>query len=206
MSAIEPMYFFPVLESLLGLGLTVEAMEQFIASKRPAAGIEPAVPTKPVLWERVDATTIQVNLDFLPNLPFDDAKRAWRRGKKGRVTVELKDGELYVDGRKVALHLEPEQQGGGSLEGSNLRKRLVRKQVLHPNVMDAIVEADLVPNSWELDEQGRTRYIYFWAQGFRGSDGHLCVRCAFWYDGQWQRGYGNLVDRWSVLSPTAVAS
>ena len=158
-------------------------------------------------WRTVDENTIEVNLDASPRLPFDGAALEWPKSsgqKKGWVKLQLRDGKLFLDGKEIILLLE-EGQKTSYVVGHELRKALEGKNALHPNVLDALFEnAHLIPKSWKVDEQGRTRFIYFWAAGFRGSHGHLCVRYLYFDDGSWGRSFGWLGHDWSVRSPAAV--
>jgi len=53
--------------------------------------------------------------------------------------------------------------------------------------LDALLEnQELIPESWKKDEQGNTRYIFFWGTIYRrGSGGRLYVRSLCFHDGGW---------------------
>ncbi len=143
------------------------------------------------LWERVSDTAIRVFSQHPVKLPFSGAKpepltdsdlpESW--------LVELRDDdELYVDDRRVELFLTQAQRAG-AVRGYNLDNQLKSELVLHPNIFDALYEnTHLIPESWKVDSEGRTRYIFFWAVRFRGSDHFLRVRYQYWNNGQWRRG------------------
>ena len=159
-------------------------------------------------WRTVDEHTIDVNLDALPTLPFDGATVVWPKSssKKGWVKVERRGDDLHVGGRKVILHLEDGQKTGYIL-GSDLRKALEGKDVLHPNILDALFDNfHLIPESWKQDEQGRTLSIFFFLAvvDFRASGGGLCVRCLFWGGGQWRQGLCRLDFQWGAQYPAAL--
>lgn len=163
--------------------------------------VEPVVP----LFEVVNATTIRVNLDHTGTLPFTDAKTAWTWGKSsGWVTVERKDEVLYIDGLPAAFYL-CEEQKQGVIIGKNLKPKMQKKIGYHPNIGEALyLNPHLIPESYKIDEEGRTRYIFFWAKGFRARGGGGCVRCLCFEDGQWGWSYDWLVNDWPVQSPALV--
>jgi hypothetical protein len=128
---------------------------------------------------------------------------------EGVVEIELRsDDNLYIDGKKVVLHLSERQQGGVTIRGYELRKELESgKQVLlNSNVLDYLYEhPQLFPEHWKKDEDGKTRYIYFWGSIFRGpSDGRLSVRCLYWDGGSLDRRYRWLGGGWARRVPAAL--
>lgn len=136
------------------------------------------------LWERIDNNSIRVNLDATPKLPFKGAKVKWNEGS-GSVTVERCGDDLFVDGQRIVFHPDAGQQTG-SIQGYELRTQLQDQRTLHTNVLDALFENQhLLPENWKLDEQSQTRFIYFWAVGFRDASGRLFVRCLYWCDDGW---------------------
>lgn len=189
-------------------GVVIDLLSKFpdpewlAATKRFLRKENPWPEAKP-FWERISDTVIRVNLDATPKLPFGGAKIGWNEGS-GSVKVERRGDELFVDDKRVVFHLVHDQKTG-SVKGHKLRTQLQGQQTLHPNVLDALYENQhLIPESWKLDEQGRARFIYFWAAGFRDSRGVLFVRCLYWQDGAWGRLCTWFVDRWVVQSPAAV--
>src|SRR3989344_6516257 len=133
----------------------------------------------------LNLTTIAVNLAATPKLPFNGAEVEQHIGEGGAIVEKRTDG-LYVNGRKVALHLSKRQQNGKSLKGYDLRDELTGKPVLNVNLLDALVDnTHLIPEDWKKDENDNTRFIFFWATVYRNSDGSLCVRCLFWGGGAW---------------------
>jgi hypothetical protein len=157
------------------------------------------------LWERVSGTAIRVNLDAPPKLPFDRAKVEWSEGS-GWVTVERRGDDLFVDGQKVVFHLV-EAQKTGSVQGYELRTQLQGQRTLHPNIMDALFgNHHLLPESWKMDEQGRSRFIFFWAVGYCSSSGSLYVRSMYWSRGACHRNDLWLGSHWDVQHPAAVLS
>ena len=103
-------------------------------------------------------------------------------------TVEehQKGGQWKFDPKQVEFFLASGQKGGKVIEGNKLRKELAKKPVLNANVLDYLLaNPHIIPEEWKKDGQGNTRYIFFWGTVYRHSDGYLCVRFLFWYDGRW---------------------
>jgi hypothetical protein len=114
-------------------------------------------------------------------------------------------GELALTPELLALHLDPGQQDGKSLKGTALRTALAGKPVLTAHVLDYyLAHPELIPESWKYDENGNTRYIYFWGTIYRNSGGSLCVRCLCWHDGRWGWGGLWLDGEWRGQDPAAV--
>jgi hypothetical protein len=115
-------------------------------------------------------------------------------------------GTLEWDAEKVEFYLDDGQQGDKYVEGNKLRKRLAVKPVLNANVLDYLLKnPDLIPESWKKDEQGNTRYIFFWGTIYRrDSDGGLCVRYLFWGDGRWHWSTHWLGSVWDGSRPAAL--
>jgi len=132
-------------------------------------------------------------------LPFDNAEVVKHdseiNGKKV-VEIELRsDDNLYIDGKKVSLHLSERQMGDKRIVGHELRKELEGgdQVLLNSNVLDYLYDhPELFPEHWKKDDTGETRYIFFWGSIFRlPSRGSLCVRCLCWDGGGLFR-----FDRW----------
>lgn len=140
------------------------------------------------LWKKVSDTATNVNLGFSPRLPFNGAEIEKHIGT-GWAPVEKRADGLYVDGRKVVLHLSKRQQKGEWLKGYDLRDELSGKPVLNANILDALYEnPHLIPEDWKWDENGNIRYIFFWGTIYRDALGDLCVRYLCWVGGVWHRG------------------
>jgi len=149
---------------------------------------------------------IMVNLDVAPRLPFDGAAVEKNEGG-GWVKVEKRKDGLYIDGRKVVLYLSERQKNGQTIKGYELREEVSGKLVLHPNILDALLEhSHLIPEDWKKDENGNTRYILFWAVIFRDSGGRLCVRSLHWDGGKWDWICGWLSHGFSSGGPAAVCA
>ncbi len=152
----------------------------------------------------LNETTIVVNLGTSPKLPFSGAEVKTHIGEGWAIVEKRADG-LYVNGRKVVLYLSRRQQNGKSLEGHELRDELTGKPVLNANLLDALCDnPHLIPEDWKKDEQGNTRYIFFWATIFRRSGGSLYVRCLYFHGGAWSRSCYRLGFGWGGVYPAAL--
>lgn len=160
-------------------------------------------------WRRLSDTAIEVNLDAPLRLPFDGAVPEWQPpAGRGWVKVERIGEEVFVGGRKVILHLEPEQLTG-VLQGHTLRERLQTKGNLDLRIFDALAEFEngrLIPESWKQYSRDRIRYLFAWAVGFRDSGSRLCVRYMYCDcdNGQWQRCYIWTDCEWGVQYPALI--
>ena len=144
------------------------------------SAIEPKEFSQPTskLWERVNATTIRVILKSQ-----NGVREGSHQGRQsGTVLVERAGRYLFVDGMQVCLFTTDEQRRLDSHEISDLRKQLLQKEVLHPNVLDACIEADMLPESWKMDAAGDSDFICFWGVVFQTDEGALFVRCVQWHD------------------------
>lgn len=157
----------------------------------------------------VTITVIKHTIDLAkpPQLPFDNAEVVKHEGK-GIVEIELRsDDNLYIDGKKVVLHLSERQTGDKRVVGHELRKELEdgKQVLLNSNVLDYLYDhPELFPEHWKKDGNGETRYIFFWGSIFRGpSGGDLCVRCLCWGDGRLDRSCSGLGSGWDRQDPSA---
>ena len=148
-----------------------------------------------------------IDLGAPPQLPFNRAKVEKHEGK-GVVEIELRsDDNLYIGGKKVELFLTESQKGDSRIVGHELRSELESGEwvLLNSNVLDYIYDhPELFPEHWKKDENGETRYIFFWGSVFRGpSFGGLCVRYLFWGGVSLLRYYGWLTSGWVRQGPSA---
>lgn len=186
----------------------VIATKRFLRRENPwPEEAKKAVTSAPVeRWRKLSDTAIEVNLDSPPTCPSSTVPE-WRRPwVRGWVKVEWVGEEILVGGRKVILHLEPEQLEG-ILKGHTLRERLKTKDTLDPRIFEALVEFEdgrHISDSWKQDSQGRTLYLYAWAIGFRHRLGSLYVRYLCCRDGQWQCDFRWLDSDWDVQRPALI--
>lgn len=164
---------------------------------------------KAFLRGNVNITVVKHTIDLAkaPRLPFDNAEVVKHDGK-GIVEIELRsDDNLYVDDKKVSLHLSERQMGDKRIVGHELRKELEdgTQVLLNSNVLDYLYDhPELFPEHCKKNEQGETRIIFFWGSIFRRpSLGRLFVRCLYWCDGELNRYYGWLDRDWGRQYPSA---
>lgn len=114
-------------------------------------------------------------------------------------------GQLEFDPNKVDLHLDEGQKDGKVIVGNELKGKLAGKPLLKASVLDHLLaNTNLIPEAWKTDDQGRTRYIYFWGTVYRGSDGNLYVRYLCWSGGE-RSWCGRWLDReFAGQDPAAV--
>lgn len=137
----------------------------------------------------VGAHTIDCNAD--PKIPYD----GWK------VEEHRRTGDFVWDPSKVTLYLSESQKNGKVIEGNKLRKELKDKPVLNANVLDYLLaHPELIPEEW------KGKYIFFWGTIYRGSDGHLGVRCLRWGGARWDWGDDWLGDGWRGGRPALVSA
>jgi len=138
-----------------------------------------------------------IDCDVEPFNPY--AKDGWT------VEEHQKCGQWKFDAKQVEFFLSSGQKHGKTTEGNKLRKELFHKEVFNANVLDYLLaNPHLIPEEWKKDEQGNTRYIFFWGTVYRDRDGYLFVRCLYWSDGRWDWGRRWLGSGWYGLGPAAV--
>ncbi len=95
-------------------------------------------------------------------------------------------GQVEFDPAKILFHLDEGQKDNKTIIGNKLKEKLAGRSLLKANVLDHLLaNTYLIPESWKTDEQGRTRYIFFWGTVYRDPGGCRCVRCLYWRDGEW---------------------
>ncbi|MDP1814653.1 MAG: hypothetical protein Q8K92_09425 [Leadbetterella sp.] len=105
-----------------------------------------------------------------------------------KVEEHQKGGIMKFDASKVSFYLSKKQKNG-RIEGNKLREELKNKKILNANVLDYLLaNPKAIPDEWKKDENGNTRYIFFWGTIYRNSRGGLYVRCLSWYVGEWRWG------------------
>lgn len=152
-----------------------------------------------------------INLARSPRLPFDTAEVVKHGGEiSGKKVVEIElrsDDNLYIDGQIVELFLSERQKGDKTIKGCELRQELEDgdQVLLNSNVLDYLYyHPELFPKHWKKDEDGKTRYIFFWNSIFRApSNGRLYVCCLYWSGGSLNRGCYWLACDWDCQYPSA---
>ena len=148
-----------------------------------------------------------VDLGASPRLPFAGAEVVKHEGV-GVVEIELRsDDNLYIDGKKVNLVLSERQKGDNEVVGNELRQELEggEQVLLNSNVLDCIYDhPELFPEHWKRDENGDTRYIFFWGSIFRSPTiGYLRTWCLYWYGDVLKRQHDWLGNDLSRHAPSA---
>ena len=152
----------------------------------------------------INETTIMVNLDAPPKLPFNDAKIEFQVGAGWAKVEKCPDG-LYVNDRKVVLYFSERQKGKKPLPGYELRKELAGKPVLHPNIMDALFENQhFIPEDWKIYENYNARFIFFWGVIFRHTNDLFVRSFCSDFGGEWYRIYYCLEEDMSSFGPAAL--
>ena len=122
-----------------------------------------------------------------------------------KVEEHQKGGQWKFDPKGVEFFLSNSQKGGKVIEGNKLRKELAKKPVFNANVLDYLAaNPHLIPEEWKKDEQGNTRYIFFWGTIYRNSGGNLCVRYLYWSGDRCHWNYRWLDGGWNDSNPAAV--
>ena len=184
-AALSRVYGF-IKQTLSTMGIGMSSFISFLKTeqgKKLAEAALRSIGTQYLETQRVvvlGKNKIRVKLDAPPKLPFDGAEIEAHFGS-GWVTVEKrKDGQLYVGGRKVILHVSECQKDGKKIKGYELCEELTGKTVLNANILDALLEfTHLIPEDW------KEKTVFFWGTIYRNSDGYLCVRFLFWGGSRW---------------------
>ncbi|MEK7251476.1 MAG: hypothetical protein AAB209_13755 [Bacteroidota bacterium] len=145
-------------------------------------------------------------IKHLINLVGDCMPEQWKKDKWA-IEKHVGDGTLELDSSRLRLHFSPNQIDGKTIVGNQLRKEFEtdKVSVLNACVLDYLLaHPDLIPEDWKKDENGNTRYIYFWGTVFRSPHGDLCVRYLCWNGGAWGWRCSFLGDDWRGRCPAAV--
>lgn len=181
------------------------ALSKLAGSYKKSLPVEVPQVTKSDAPYVIHTATVDLSVD--PKSPFSGATIESNVKGNPQAVVELRsDDNLYVDGKKIILHLEPGQKSG-NMKGHVLREAVSGKIVQNAALLDFLLaHVEFIPNHWKKDAAGNTRYVFFWGTVYRDSGGGLCVRCVCWLGGRWVSGYGWLADGWSVGDPAAVSA
>ncbi len=145
---------------------------------------------------KIEVVKHVIDLDADPHLPD-----GWK------VEEHKKSGQFEWDHTKVKFHLSENQTDGKSIEGNKLRKELAKEPVFNANLLDYLLKNPLlIPEGWKKDEQGNTRYIFFWGTIYRSSDGLLYVRFLYWHGDEWVWNFSWLGNDWRAPHPAALSA
>ena len=142
----------------------------------------------------------------LINLTGDCMPKDWK-SNGWKIEKHVGDGTLELDPSRLQLHFSPNQIDGKCIEGNELREELEKNKVpvLNACVLDyLLLHPELIPEDWKKDENGNTRYIYFWGTVYRYASGYLYVRYLCWDDGVWDWDCNFLDGGWLVQDPAAM--
>jgi hypothetical protein len=140
-----------------------------------------------------------IDCDVAPFIP-----KGWSIHPKDQIPGAV-SGQLEFDPARILLLLDEGQKDGKTTAGNELKDRLSGKPLLKANVLDHLLaNPTLIPEAWKTDEQGRTRYIFFWGTVYRAPSGSLCVRCLCWNGGEWGWDYHWLGGKFGGQRPAAV--
>ena len=140
------------------------------------------------------------------NLAGDCMPESWKKDKWA-IEKHVGEGQLELDLTKIQFHFSPNQIDEKVIEGNKLRMELETSKVpvLNACVLDYLLtHPEIIPEDWKVDENGNTRYIFFWGTLYRCPFGSLYVRCLCWDDGAWSWSYYWLGSVWDDQNPAAV--
>jgi len=154
----------------------------------------------------VDENTILVNLNAPPKYPVKKQQGVNVLGGMGWVTVEKRADGLYVNGRRVILHVEPGQKHTCEVLGGETLLNAFRhhKPVLHPNILDALIEhPHLLPDDtqWSYGDRGYPLSVCFWAVTYTDSFNREYVRCLVSRFDEKERVYRRSSDQFGLSHP-----
>ncbi len=123
----------------------------------------------------------------LVNLAGDCMPKAWK--KEGwKIERHVGSGVLELDPSRLKLHFSPNQLDGKVIKGTDLSDELKAQNIplLNGCVLDYLLaHTEIIPEDWKQDENGNTRYVYFWDTEYRGPSGRVYVRYLCWIGGRW---------------------
>jgi len=142
-----------------------------------------------------------IDLGADPFLPNDWKVEEHQKGKVAK--LERRGDDLYLNGKKIEFWLSQEQKRD-VITGNTLRAKLKNKSVLNANVEDYLLKnPHLIPEAWKKDENGNTRYIFFWGTIYSSADDGIYVRYLYWSGGRWAWDYRWLGSGFGGRSPAA---
>ncbi|MCC7004621.1 hypothetical protein IT397_01765 [Candidatus Nomurabacteria bacterium] len=110
-------------------------------------------------------------------------------------------GKMKFDLKKVALHLDNDQENGKVIQANDLRKKLEKVPVYGAQLLDFLFEnPHLIPQEWK---EWKGRAVFFWGTIYR-ANGRLFVRYLYWSGGRWDWDCRWLGVDWTGYDPAAV--
>jgi hypothetical protein len=109
-------------------------------------------------------------------------------------------GLFRFDLERVELHIRVGQTWKHGISGKNLRKRLVKQDVLNANVLDdLLLHPHMIPESW------KGLFVCFWGTIYRDkNNGKSFVRFLYWNESKWDWGFSGLHRLWNEELPALV--
>lgn len=118
-----------------------------------------------------------------------------------KVERHIKGGHFKFDPAQVTFYLSKKQKKG-VIGGNDLKKELEKKPVFNANLLDYLLaHPDIIPDEWKTNEDGSTRYTFFWGTEYRDADGDLYVRYLHWSGDGWCWSGSWLDDDWVSDDP-----
>jgi hypothetical protein len=179
--------FTSVAQTLLDKGARAANLLEYVAKGCPKVDYTQPMP-KAKKSRRQKPSTVIIDLDADPFVPD-----GWK------VEKHIKGGQFAFDHAQVKLHLDAGQQGGKSIQGHKLRKRLEKEPVMNANQLDWYLA-----NPQHIPEEWKGKYVFFWGTIYRNRHGNLYVRYLAWDDGRWGWGSYWLDGDWNGNNPAAV--
>jgi hypothetical protein len=159
---------------------------------------------------------VKIDCDAYPLVP--DGWKVKEQKKGGIVTVERRDGALYIDGKEVELYVSDRQRAlSWSITGYSVWDDLKEEDVKNACLLDFLLaHPKFIPESWKRDENGYPIHIFFWGTIYRTPAGPA-VRSLHWKDevlvassgvfltfGAWTSTWKRIPDEWDMYSPAAI--
>jgi hypothetical protein len=117
-----------------------------------------------------------------------------------RVEEHQKGGQFTFSPSAVELYFDADQKNGGSIQGTELYKKLVTVPVMNASLLDwYLTNPHYIPEEW------KSQCIFFWGTRYRYRDDvDPYVRCLCWGGDQWHWASGGLDHVWNIYSPALV--
>jgi hypothetical protein len=115
----------------------------------------------PVDTQTVPVLRAEIDTDAMPKYLAQYSTRIQEHVGMGRVTLERRGDDLFVNGRRVILHQSETQRKEG-VRGRLLHEELMMKTVLNACFLEFLYENEsFIPDSWKQDGDGCSLNIVF---------------------------------------------
>lgn len=153
----------------------------------------------------------EINLSAGPILPGSNYwyENAGTERDRGMKTIELRNDELWIDGRRLIFVKDEGQVERNISAGFRILKTLKGRAIQPASLGDFLLQhPEFFPESWKVDENGKPKNIYFWATIFSVPPtplpGYILVLTCWFENGEWQKFYTPLKSRWHDASYSLV--